>query len=190
MSPARFCPPEHSATVAFSWESAWRPAVGASFARARLSLRKTGLLYACGLKASTLKLYRTCANRQANTHLSKKRYSLSLLRARIANDKHTPPHFFFSFRFRFRFLLRRLVRGGSRSETAPRDLSTRRRRSTHSSHVDIKRAKATMQKQRGQRRHGPVLKEPRFVRGDSWRRRRQRRLIPPFVRSVRVTLGR
>lgn len=62
-SPARFCPPEHSATVAFSWEFVWRPAVGASFARSRLSLRKTGLLYACGLKASTLKLYCTCTNK-------------------------------------------------------------------------------------------------------------------------------
>lgn len=62
-SPARFYPPERSATVAFSWEFVWRPVVGASFARPRLSLRKTGLLYAFGLKASTLKRYCTCTNK-------------------------------------------------------------------------------------------------------------------------------
>lgn len=60
---ARFYPPERSATVAFSWEFVWQPVDGASFARCRLSLRKTGLLYAYGLKASTLKLYCTCTNK-------------------------------------------------------------------------------------------------------------------------------
>lgn len=49
---ARFYPPERWATVAFSLGCVWRSTVGDSFDRPRLSLRKTGLLYTCGLKAS------------------------------------------------------------------------------------------------------------------------------------------
>lgn len=48
---ARFYPPERWATVAFSSGFVGRSAVDVSFARSRLSLRKTGLFYTCGLKA-------------------------------------------------------------------------------------------------------------------------------------------
>lgn len=158
MSLARFYPPERSTTVTFSWESAWRPVVGAFFARARLSLGKTGLLYACGLKASTLKLYRTCA-RTGRQHTLLKR-TISRASPRTTNTEH--------FTLRFRFLARRFVRGGSRSETTSRDLSTGR--STHSSHVDLKRAKATTRKQRdaveAQFRAGEALDFPAGDRSD------------------------
>ena len=102
--PARSYPPERSTTEAFSWESSWRPVLGASFPPPRLSLRKTGLLRSFrfeGVNPQTL-TRRARTNRPDSTDTRTK--TTIIERERALSALHAPPRLFFPAPSLSRFL--------------------------------------------------------------------------------------